>query len=67
MTEVEKSSRYWPEDGSVETFGQFEVEIKKKENIQNLDGTILRSLQVKGFEFFFLLLSFARFFFQNEK
>jgi|LakMenEpi03Aug12_release.lakeMendotaPanAssembly.Ray.scaffolds.fasta_scaffold3021389_1 hypothetical protein len=48
MADVEKSARYWPEIKS-ETFGRFEIQIKKKQNIPNLDGTILRSLEVKGF------------------
>jgi hypothetical protein len=48
MADVEKSARYWPDNDS-ETFGRFEVKIKKKQNIPNLDGTILRSLEVKGF------------------
>jgi hypothetical protein len=48
MADVEKSARYWPENES-ETFGRFEVKLKKKQNIPNLDGTIFRSLEVKGF------------------
>jgi hypothetical protein len=48
MADVEKSARYWPENDS-ETFGRFEVKIKKKQNIPNLEGSILRTLEVKGF------------------
>jgi hypothetical protein len=56
MADVEKSARYWPENDS-ETFGRFEVKIKKKQNIPNLEGTILRSLEVKGFtnHFYFFI------------
>jgi len=49
MTEVEKSSKYWPDsEDEAETFGHISVQVQDESTLSHIENTEVKILELKG-------------------